>query len=451
MPNPTPRRHSPTARCSNACLLVLVASCGLLSPAWAAQSERRTAIVDAIEKASPAIVSINGQKTVTNETEDEFGDGPRRVNGMGTGVVIDPRGYIVTNHHVVDGVRQINVTKNDGTKTVAKLVAHDPYTDLAIIKIRSKGDLPLIRIGTSSDLMRGERVVAIGNAYGYEGTVTCGFISALNRSVRVSDTQRYHNLIQTDAAINPGNSGGPLLNVDGEMIGINVAVRVGAQLIGFAIPVDRAMAIVAELISAKNQKGLWHGVECETVFSSGKSRCLVTGIQPGSPAASAGVRVGDRIAAVDGSRVNNIVDFERFFLDRSSGQKSFVSVIRDGKSLSLGLALTHSPRGAIAAKDRYWSILGMKLSPVSSDYLKRLGAPYNGGLRVTAVRPNGPAANQGIIPGDVLVGMHKWETLNLDNVNYVLGQSDLTDLGKVKFYVVRGGETLFGHLPVIRR
>jgi serine protease Do len=269
--------------------------------------------------------------------------------------------------------------------------------------------------------------------------------------VRVSDTQRYHNLIQTDAAINPGNSGGPLLNADGEMIGINVAVRVGAQLIGFAIPVDRAMAVVAELISAKNLKGLWHGVEGETVFSSGRSRFVVAGIQPGSPAASAGLRVGDEIVSVNHQPVHNTIDFERSFLDKGPGEATLVSAKSDGGTRSVSLTLAPSPRGTVGVRDRHWRILGMKLSPVSSDQLRRLGAPYNGGLRVAAVRPGGPAANQGIMPGDVLVGMHKWETLNFDNVNYILDQPELNELSQVKFYVVRGSETLFGHLPVILR
>ena len=148
---------------------------------------------------------------------------------MGTGVVIDPRGYIITNYHVVNGVRDIQVTLADGERYIAKLVARDPETDLAIIKIDAKQEIPVISIGTSSDLMTGETVIAMGNAYGYEHTVTRGIVSALRRSVQVNEAQNYDDLIQTDASINPGNSGGPLLNIDGEMIGINVAVRAGAR------------------------------------------------------------------------------------------------------------------------------------------------------------------------------------------------------------------------------
>ena len=148
---------------------------------------------------------------------------------MGTGVMIDPRGYILTNYHVVDGVREILVTMADGKKYIASLVARDLETDLAVIKISPRTKLPVIPLGTSSDLMPGETVIAVGNAFGYEDTVTRGIVSALHRAVQVSDAQYYDDLIQTDAPINPGNSGGPLLNIDGEMIGINVAVRAGSR------------------------------------------------------------------------------------------------------------------------------------------------------------------------------------------------------------------------------
>ena len=160
---------------------------------------------------------------------------------MGTGTIVDERGYILTNYHVVSDVRRIEVTLDDGRGCTAELVAYDAAADLAVIKIPAPKPLPVIRIGTSSDLMEGESVIALGNAFGYEQTVTRGIISALGRDVQVSDTQAYDDLIQTDASINPGNSGGPLLNIDGEMIGVNVAVRAGAQGIGFAIPIDNAL------------------------------------------------------------------------------------------------------------------------------------------------------------------------------------------------------------------
>ncbi|HEV3025430.1 MAG TPA: trypsin-like peptidase domain-containing protein, partial [Pirellulales bacterium] len=239
-------------------------------PAWSGESQRETQrhrdpIVVAVKQAKQAIVNIHGEKTVPSEgATTAGGDVGRRVNGMGTGVIIDPRGYVMTNHHVVDGVKRISVTTADHDSYIATLVSHDPQTDLAIIKIDPDGPLPVINIGTSCDLLLGETVVAVGNAFGYEHTVTKGIISALHRTVQVSDAQNYDDLIQTDASINPGNSGGPLLNVDGQMIGLNVAVRAGAQGIGFAIPTDKVMEVAAELLSAKRLQHIWHGVVART-------------------------------------------------------------------------------------------------------------------------------------------------------------------------------------------
>ncbi len=180
---------------------------------------------------------------------------------MGTGIIIDERGYIITNFHVVDGVNKIEVTMPDESSYVAQLISTDPKNDLAIVKIDAQKKLSVITIGTSSDLMVGETVIALGNAYGYEHTVTRGIVSALHRNVQISDTQTYDDLIQTDASINPGNSGGPLLNIDGEMIGINVAVRAGAQGIGFTIPIDKAMSVAARLMSVERVERKWHGVK----------------------------------------------------------------------------------------------------------------------------------------------------------------------------------------------
>ncbi len=189
---------------------------------------RRTPIVKAVANARYAVVNIHGHKTVGSNDAGR-GEAQREVNGMGTGVVIDRRGYILTNYHVVDGVAQIQVTNADGKTSAAQLVARDRATDLAVIKIPQDAKLKVIDIGTSSDLMVGEPVIAVGNAYGYNHSVTRGIVSALHRDVPVSETQQYFDLIQTDASINPGNSGGPLLNIDGQMIGLNVAVRVGRR------------------------------------------------------------------------------------------------------------------------------------------------------------------------------------------------------------------------------
>jgi serine protease Do len=230
-------------------------------PAAAVSPERVSPVVRAVRGAAPAVVNIQGQKTVPDAAADGRSlGGTREVNGMGSGVVIDPRGYILTNLHVVDGVRQVNVTLAGGQAYVAQLTARDPETDLAVIRIRTPQPMETIRLGTAEDLMVGETVVAVGNAFGYEHTVSAGIVSALHRNVQVNEVQQYLDLIQTDASINPGNSGGPLLNVDGEMVGLNVAVRAGAQGIGFAIPVDKALEVATRLISIQRLENRAHGI-----------------------------------------------------------------------------------------------------------------------------------------------------------------------------------------------
>ncbi|MBI2823665.1 MAG: trypsin-like peptidase domain-containing protein [Planctomycetia bacterium] len=426
---------------------------GSAALATAAVSEqRRSAIVSAVERARGAIVNIHGEKTLP---VDEQHQGPteqiRRVNGMGTGVIIDERGYIVTNHHVVEGVPKINVTLADDTNCIARLVSFDVTTDLAVIKIDAGHDLPVIPVGTSSDLMLGETVIAVGNAYGYSHTVTRGIISALHRSVQVSELQGYDDLIQTDAAINPGNSGGPLLNVDGEMIGVNVAVRAGAQLIGFAIPVDKVMGIATDLLSTRRLKNTWHGVVAKPQSGRTGPGLLVAGIDESSPAATVGLRSGDVIKAVGKQPVARPLDFERALLERKVGEEVQLSVQRDDKPLTLNLVLGSAPERQKPA-DTAWDLVGLKLEPMPEREFNALGTRFHGGLAVTAVRPDSPAARQGIHRGDVLVGMHVWETVSLDNVGYVLSRPDFYQkLNPVKFYVVRGGETLHGHLLVARR
>ena len=413
-----------------------------IAPPARAGESRRTAIVQAIEKARDSVVNIHGQKLIATPDEDAGGE-LKRVNGMGTGVIIDPRGYIVTNYHVVEGVRRIEVTLASGRTTNATLLSHDPRTDLAVIKIPAESHLPVIAVGTSSDLMIGETVLALGNAFGYEHTVTRGIVSALHRSVEVSRSQRYDDLIQTDASINPGNSGGPLLNIDGEMVGINVAVRAGAQGIGFAIPVDRAMAIVTDLISTERIDKTWHGIVGKRQGGVGVT---VETVHRESPAESAGVRPGDVITRIADLHVATPLDVERALLGRKPGETVPVSLNRGGEETKIQLPLAAARQQNLSNDDRCWNELGLRVEPVAAAKVQRLQSRYRGGLVVTGVRGGGPAQEQGIREGDILVGLHVWETISPDNVIYVLDKSREDNLGQLKFYVLRGRETLFGHL-----
>jgi serine protease Do len=419
-------------------LATLVALIAFPSSACA-EDLRRTAIVRAIETSRDSVVNIHGEKFVSDsgdETED------RRVNGMGTGVVIDTRGYAVTNFHVVDGVREIEVTLASGRTVAARLISHDRRTDLAIIKIDTVDPLPVIQLGTSDDLLTGETVLALGNAFGYEHTVTRGIISALHRNVDVSPTQRYEDLIQTDASINPGNSGGPLLNIKGEMIGINVAVRAGAQGIGFAIPVDSVLRIVTGLLSVERIDHTWHGIVCRTCGTS----AIIESVHRQSPAETIGMRAGDVILRVGDRTVTSQLDIERALLGRKAGEIVAVTVTREGNEENYSLALAKAKQQKVSAAERSWEQLGLRLAPAVSSTVQQLQPRYHGGLLVQEVRFGSPASDKGIRPGDILVGLHIWETVKPDNVSYILDQIKSDQLETVKFYILRGRDTLFGHL-----
>lgn len=410
---------------------------------------RQDPIVRAVQRAKPSVVNIQGRRTVRAEAaEGGTGEPFRQVNGMGTGIVIDERGYILTNFHVVENVESIQVTSAEKRSFVAKLLAHDPVSDLAVIKIDSDNPLQVIEIGTSHDLMTGEPVIAIGNAFGYEHTVTRGIVSALHRDVQVSATQQYRNLLQTDAAINPGNSGGPLLNIDGEMIGINVAVRVGAQGIGFAIPVDEALEIAARLISVEKTRQASHGITGETRMSDTERSFVISKVRERSPAEKSGLKTGDVIVSIDGTTVARTLDLERAMLGRAQGDPIPMSILRNGEAQTIQLILAAKPVDSF--DDRTWTELGMRLAPLPQDEFQKQYSKYRGGLQVQSVRAEGPAAKQGIRAGDVLVGMHVWETISKENVLYILNHADLETFQPLKFYLLRGKETLFGHLRLDR-
>jgi len=402
-----------------------------------------------VEAVRPAVVNIHGEKRLTaEEAAAAHLDADRRVNGMGTGIIVDPRGYILTNHHVIEGVQRIEITLSSGETLIGRAVSRDPATDMALLKVDAKNPLPVITVGRSSDLMTGESVIAIGNAYGYEHTVTQGIISALHRSVEVGEGLRYEDLIQTDASINPGNSGGPLLNIDGEMIGVNVAVRAGAQGIGFAIPADKVLTIAAELMSVRRLNNAWHGITMCDPSSSSDHGVRVTQVSEQSPAAHCGVQTDDRIVRVNGHEVERALDLERAMLAQKPGDEVSLEVLRGQEHLKMPLVLAEAPATAEEPADSVWDLLGLKLKVIAPEQFAQYRSSYNGGLSVTAVRPDSPAARQGIRAGDVLVGMHVWETVSLENVKYILGRPEFNRLEPMKFYILRGQDTLYGHITV---
>jgi serine protease Do len=452
------------------CMALLFALPPRLAPADEPAAEHashrnteRTRIVELAERSSVNIHTEKRQKSM----DVVFSAGKAtKINGMGTGIVIDDRGYIVTNYHVVQDVERLRVTTYAGSEYEGRVLAYDSREDLAIIKINPTEPMTVARFGTSSDLMLGEDVIAIGNAYGYESSVTRGIISHRSRDVEVNDEQSYNDLIQIDAAINPGNSGGPLINADGEVIGINVAIRAGAQRIGFAIPIDDARKVIARLLNIERHNMTYHGILASDVKHGLERKLVVETLRPDSPALAAGLKSGDVILKAGDLPVVDGADFERSLYGKTAGTEIPLTILRDGQEQQLhfrlaelsasrrqigqqNLAQATGSNTALAANtvDRCWEMLGLKLVKADANFPVP-GQPYRGGMKVAKVRPQSPAEINGIREGDVLVGLHIWETVSNENIDFVLNHPQLQNLGPLKFYIVRDGETLFGHFRI---
>lgn len=417
---------------------------------------RETPTVLAVRRASPSVVNIHGEKLVRQSAASMTGGASRgnsrSVNGMGTGVIIDPRGYIITNYHVVQDVADIRVTLNSGKTTGASLVAAKIKNDLALIKLDDDAvtsPLPTIPRGRSDDLMVGENVIAIGNAFGYVHTTTQGIISALHRDVPVNDTQEYRDLIQISAGINPGNSGGPLLNIHGEIIGINVAVRVGAQQIAFAIPIDQVIDTVTQMIDHRTETRLAIGFRADGGPRDGDG-VSVTHVVASGPAAREGLRPGDRVVRVGTRPIDDKLDLALAMIDHRSGQPLDFSVVREGRQYDLALR-TDSP-AQVDPADLTWEVLGLRARPVSSAQLARMrrqfGADYEGGLQIVEVRPGSAAQRSMIQRNDILVGIHGFQTVTIEDLPMIFNEPSVQGSAKAKFLVIRSTEILYGHMNI---
>lgn len=418
-------------------------------------SVRYSATVLAIQQAEPAVVNIEGNKPAAPSAGNEG----QLVNGMGAGVIIDSRGYILTNQHVVQDVAKIEVTLHDGTQLVGRLIDRDEETDLALIKVDSKRKLPVIRCGTSSDLMRGEHVIAIGNPYGYHHSVTEGIVSALHRDIPVNGTQEYPDLIQTDASINPGNSGGPLLNSEGEMIGINAAVRIGAQGIGFAIPVDRAIEIAARMVVNHRRSKLDGSPEVETVYADGESRLRIV-----SASGNKDLGRGDIVTKMNGQAVKNRLEYELSIFDVPQNSEVELEFLRGGVAKTTKLVSRHSQSGrnqlvsnsvskvtGSTSADGAYNLIGMRLEQADAAKVRAIDGNYKGGLKVVAVRPNSPAFHAQVKTGDVLVGLLDWQTPNWEDLAYILNSTELQESTSPKFHIMRGRELFWGNFEIASR
>lgn len=397
---------------------------------------RRSAIVKAVEQASPAVVNVSTEQTVDRRFNPFWGfpgdsffneffrdflsPFPRSETrtSLGSGVIIDPRGYILTNEHVVQGASMIRVTLADQREFTAKLIGADPPSDLAVLRIDAQGELPVMAVGQSDDLMIGETVVAIGNPFGLSHTVTTGVISALNRSVRTQQ-RVYHDFIQTDAAINPGNSGGPLLNIDGELIGINTAIYQKAQGVGFAIPIDRAKHIVQDLIHYGEVQPAWIGLDLQNLDDQlaqyfnlkGKHGVLVTQVSPGGPADKAGLRKGDLITAIGRTPVTSREDFSQALATYTARSTIYLTLWSKGKEKTVSLkAAALSPEQALKEAE---ARLGITVSAITPSLRGKYGLETKQGVMVASVQPESLAHRVGIRPGDVIRQINEQEVTDL--------------------------------------
>ncbi len=373
---------------------------------------RRSPIVRAVEQIGPSVVNISAERLVRSRPSlwDGFFGGPResgrRSESLGSGVVLDASGIVVTNDHVVSGASKIYVTTSDGRELEAELLGADADNDLAVLKVEGKGLRP-VRLGRTSDLMIGETAIAVGNPFGLSNTVTTGIVSALQRTVQ-GETRTYTDFIQTDAAINPGNSGGALCNVLGELIGINTAIVGGANTIGFAIPVERVRRIVDDLLRFGEVKPVWIGVRGTTVTADRarpSARGLgmrVRSVYPSSPAEGAGLEPGDVVVSVNGRPVESREDFDTLLSSVAPGGTATIEVRRENRTRKVTL------RAAGVPKDLGLEVLRREIG-ISV-------AQVRGGLFVTSVARESPADRKGLERGDALLAVNGSRVGSLDEV-----------------------------------
>jgi len=384
---------------------------------------RRSPVVEVFERTKDAVVSIACTRVVERPVRlaDPFEpffhlpfDAPypkREVQTVGSGFVLDSRGYVVTNAHVVRQTIDQKVIFKGDRRLDARPVAVLDKADLAILKVDADEPLPELPLGRSDDLMIGETVLAIGNPFGYDHTLTTGVISALDRRLDFPNGVTYTGLIQTDASINPGNSGGPLLNILGELIGINTAIRGDAQNIGFAIPVNELRKAVPDMLSLEHLKRVKVGLRVES-----RSGIVVVEVEPDSPAHAAQIKPGDQVVSMNGRRLKHDVDFYISLLDKRAGDTVTLVVERAGRSLTAALTLRAKPvpDGARLAQAK----LGMRIQTLPAELREQL--ELEGGLLVVEVDPGGPADRAGIERGMIIVTIAGDYPRDLDHVGLLL-------------------------------
>jgi len=418
------------------------------------------------KKLRPAVVNISatqvgsGQQSMPNPFGDEdpfgefwrrfFGDpfprGPSRQRSMGSGFIVDRDGYILTNNHVVENGQSIVVRLSDGSEFEAKIVGRDAKTDIAVIKIDVARKLPVVLLGNSGDLEVGEWVLAIGNPFGLEHTVTSGIVSAKGRRIGAGP---YDNFIQTDASINPGNSGGPLINLSGEVVGVNTAIfsRTGGNIgIGFAIPINLVKELLPQLKKSGKVTRGWLGVVIQKVTpeiaeSLGMERAhgaLVANVSQGGPAERAGVEVGDVIVDFDGTAVRESNDLPRIVARTPVGKSVRVDVLRNGRTRTVAVKIGELKDDEVLASARNEGDFGLTVQALTPQLADRLGFERAEGVVVTAVEPGSPASEAGMRRSDVIVEIDRKPIRKLSDFRDALKN---IKKGKGVLFLVRREET----------
>jgi serine protease Do len=432
-----------------------------------------------VEKAEAAVVNISTTKVVKGRVRGRFGlpdgpqgrgdlfdrffgdqgpsdDGGHKEHSMGTGFIIDSAGYIITNNHVVEGADTIKVKLSSGEEIDAEIIGRDPKTDLGLIKLKKAGTYPFLALGDSRKVKIGDWVVAIGNPFGFDHTVTSGILSARNRRGIGGVPGRYEDYLQTDAAINLGNSGGPLLNLAGEVIGINTAIissgSGGITGISFAIPTDLAKGVVAQLKEKGRVVRGWMGVVIQKVtpdlarsYGLGEPRgALIGDIDPEGPAVAARIQRGDIILKFDGQNIADWQDLPLIVANTAVGKKVKILIWRDSKEATLDLTVAEfredpadsGPGGATGA-----GALGLTIREITPEMANRLNLAERNGLYIAELESDSPAAESGLQAGDVLLEVDNREVKTQADYQKAVGAKKKGDI--LRFLIRRGGNTMF--------
>jgi len=461
----------------SAVIALAIAAGGVTAPDWAAARKPGESFADLAEMALPAVVNISTTQTLTpNERpelppgtpfEDFFkdffdrnreGQRPQQSSSLGSGFVIDPSGIVVTNNHVIADADEIVVRFQDDTELTATVLGHDPKTDLAVLKVESPKPLPFLKLGDSDDIRVGDWVIAIGNPFGLGGSVSAGIISARARDIRSGP---YDDYLQTDAAINKGNSGGPMLNMAGEVIGVNSAIfspTGGSVGIGFAVPTSLASPIIDQLRRFGETRRGWLGVHIQTVTEEiaeslklGRPRgALVASVAANGPAEAAGIQDKDVILKFDGKTIDKVRQLPRIVAETEIGAEVDVVVWRDGAERTLAVTVARldesAPAVAESPADGPTEIpsLGLALLPLDeATKAERNIADDVSGVMIVAVDENGPAAEKDVRAGDVIMEVNQDPVASPADVEREVEATESAKRKSVLMLLNRQGELRF--------